>query len=239
MIQPERDNSIERYIDGSMAPDERREFLDRLDHDEAMQAALHAEALIATAIRNDRAATPGPSAASRTAFLTMLASLPEPNAPLSNADAGGTPTGGGLAASGITKAIVTTVVGVAVTVSAVMMLPHRSPSPAPRPIERPSQIVPAPDSRQQAGRSDGSVTGIPEQTAEEAPAATPNGTAPIPTGARHEKPRTAPPRTPLDRGTTARNGKDADRSIEKPEKEPIITDPTPAQVNVRVPNISN
>ncbi len=239
MTHPERYTIIERYIDGTMSPDERREFLDRLDHDEAMRAALHAEALITTAIRSDRGATPGPSAASRTKFLTMLASLPEPNAPLSGADAvgtgKGTPTGGGIAASGLSKAIVTTVVGVALTIGAVMMIPRQSPSPAPVPIERPSQAETAPAPQPQANAPERSVTNMPEQTAGQQPAETEERTAreQTSTGARHEKTRTAPARTALEGKAPTRTRNTAEEKTEK-----VVNEQANAQVNVKAPIIS-
>lgn len=75
MTRFDRDTMIDRYLSGTMAPSEQREFLNHVDTDAELRRQLQAERLIRNAVRADRGATAGPSATSRTQFLSMLATV--------------------------------------------------------------------------------------------------------------------------------------------------------------------
>ncbi len=128
----DKEGAIERYLDGTMPPAERKEFMSRMEWDADLRRSVDTELLIGNVIRSDRSEIPARPPESRARFLAMLATVaPEPGiqTPSESAPQTAAPSAAGakgssfmnaLSGSGLVKGLVATLAGVAVTVGAVV-----------------------------------------------------------------------------------------------------------------------
>lgn len=142
----DKEGAIERYLNGTMPPAERKEFMSRMEWDADLRRSVDTELLIGNVIRSNRSEIPAQPPESRARFLAMLATVaPEPgvqtpsseSAPHTAAPSAAGAKGGSfmnaLSGSGFVKGLVATLAGVAVTVGAVVFTaetPEQNPQEA-------------------------------------------------------------------------------------------------------------
>jgi outer membrane biosynthesis protein TonB len=132
-MNSQHEQLIERFLSGTMSASERRSFLDNAERNPALKRQLQAEQLIASAVRHDRAAIPGPSSGSRAQFLSMLATVSGEDIP--------TPTTSGrpgssplryLPGNGRTRTIAAVITGAVLIVGTLLLAPRfNAPKTAP------------------------------------------------------------------------------------------------------------
>ncbi len=134
----DKEGAIERYLNGMMPPTEKKEFMNRLEQDADLRRSVDTELLIRKAIRSDRTDIPAQSAASRTRFLAMLATVaPEPlgvetsqTASQTSATTVTASKGSSmlnlLSGNGLVQGIVAAIAGVAITVGTIVVVSNSS-----------------------------------------------------------------------------------------------------------------
>lgn len=209
MMNERRELMIERYLDGTMDPSERQEFVRRMASDTALRRHVGTEQMIRDAVRGDREALPAPTQASRARFLTMVAAVSKEIGPAPSGSQGGSGGGGSsplrlVRGSRLARMAPWAGGGVAIVLAALFLGPRWFSS-----SDAPASRVPAPAAVTGTGAS-GSTAVAPQPSAaapSTAPAAatSPAATAPAATA-------TASPESPATGGGTAGEGIASGRS---------------------------
>lgn len=239
-MNEERDMMIDRYLDGSMTPLERLEFLRSMDSNPELRQSLAAEQLIRDAVRRDHTEHARPPVGSRDRFLTMLAGVsaelnngPTPEAPPTAQHMGAQ---GGSATSSVLKSLPWVGGGLAMILSAVLILPtvfgpseapmNTPPATAPAVVKQ-ARTAPLPEAVPQSVPSPAQKTG--EAPADQATkgAAKDTRLTPVP-NARQTQPVVAAKKTSPERDAqrrrTERNGR-------------VTSDSARGQVTIQLPKI--
>ncbi len=143
-----RDIMIERYLSGTMSPDEERAFLRRLAADRALRRSVDAERAIRRTLIRDRNALPREDPSVRAHVMTLLgvmapaveqtvSTAAASTATTTAASSGAATQGASLLAGGIAKGIAITLAGAALTVGA-FLATH---SPGSRAVSHPPASV--------------------------------------------------------------------------------------------------
>lgn len=136
MTQFEREDLVERYLAGEMAPDQEAEFFLHVAVDDELQRTLKAFRIMDKAISRDRESGAGERSRYREHIMAMLAASP---AVVGEGAAGASSTTGGTAAAGIgawKTAIIAIVTGGLAAATAIVVAPRIIGSDDPAPAVR-------------------------------------------------------------------------------------------------------